>query len=64
MHNDSHSKGHSGHSRPYLMLGVNMALSLIVMYVVMFTMTEPRRQRFSSPPEAGGPLAVAQLTKL
>jgi hypothetical protein len=40
MHNDSHSKGHSGHSRPYLMLGVNMALSLVVMYVVMFTMID------------------------
>lgn len=40
MDNDAHSKGHSGHSRPYLMLWVNMALSLVVMYVVMFTMID------------------------
>lgn len=40
MDNDAHSKGHSGNARPYLMLWVNMALSLVVMYVVMFTMID------------------------
>jgi hypothetical protein len=40
MDNHAHSKGHSGHARPYLMLWVNMALSLVVMYVVMFTMID------------------------
>jgi hypothetical protein len=40
MDNDTHSKGHSGHSRPYLMFWVNMALGLVVMYVVMFTMID------------------------
>lgn len=40
MHNDTQSKDHSGHARPYLMLWVNMALSLVVMYVVMFTMID------------------------
>ena len=40
MDNDKHSKGHSGHSRPYLMFWINMALGLVVMYVVMFTMID------------------------
>ncbi|MDL2201293.1 MULTISPECIES: DUF305 domain-containing protein [Brucella] len=39
----SHSshRGHGGHSRrPYLMFWINMALGLIVMYVVMFSMID------------------------
>ncbi|MFC5384435.1 DUF305 domain-containing protein [Aquamicrobium segne] len=42
MAQSSHS-GHHGHGsggRPYLMFWINMALGLIVMYVVMFTMID------------------------
>ncbi|QXL83793.1 DUF305 domain-containing protein [Comamonas sp. NLF-1-9] len=35
---ESMDHGGHAHQRPYLMLWVNLALSLIVMYVVMFTM--------------------------
>jgi hypothetical protein len=36
-----HGAGEYGsHDRPYLMFGVNMALGLVVMYVVMFTMID------------------------
>ncbi len=31
---------HGSHGRPYLMFWINMALSLVVMYVVMFTMID------------------------
>ena len=31
---------HGGHGRPYLMFWLNMALGLVVMYVVMFTMID------------------------
>lgn len=40
MSDHSQSSGHGKHARPYLMFWVNMALSLVVMYVVMFTMID------------------------
>lgn len=40
MSEHSHTGGHAAGARPYLMFWINMALSLIVMYVVMFTMID------------------------
>lgn len=37
-HSPQHVQG--SHSRPYMMFWVNMALSLVVMYVVMFSMID------------------------
>lgn len=37
-HPPAHKQG--SHSKPYMMFWVNMALSLVVMYVVMFTMID------------------------
>lgn len=41
-HSHHQTSGHeqSGHSQPYLMLWLNMGLSLVVMYVVMFSMID------------------------
>jgi uncharacterized protein (DUF305 family) len=42
-HNDhagKHPQGHGSHGHPYLMFWVNMSLSLVVMYVVMFAMID------------------------
>ena len=40
MSNHTHQHAQAGKSRPYTMLWINMALGLVVMYVVMFTMID------------------------
>ena len=42
-HNGKHEHADHGEGRPYLMFWINMALGLIVMYVVMFTMIDGPR---------------------
>lgn len=42
-HNGKHEHADHGEGRPYLMFWINMALGLIVMYVVMFTMIDGLR---------------------
>ena len=39
----AHGGGHTRHGRPYLMFWINMALGLLVMYVVMFSMIDGPR---------------------
>ena len=39
-HNGKHEHADHGEGRPYLMFWINMALGLIVMYVVMFSMID------------------------
>jgi len=39
-HNGKHEHAYHGEGRPYLMFWINMALGLIVMYVVMFSMID------------------------
>ena len=39
-HGGHSGNSHGSHGRPYLMFWINMALGLIVMYVVMFSMID------------------------
>lgn len=39
----AHGDEHGSHARPYLMFALNMALGLVVMYGVMFTMIDEGR---------------------
>ena len=42
-HHAAHSEQHSSHAHPYRLLAINMALGLVVMYAVMFSMIDEGR---------------------
>ena len=44
-----HGENHGSHARPYRMLAINMALSLFVMYIVMFSMIDEWRDFRNNP---------------